>query len=250
MTLDGQTTSADFHYQPGVLLPYGTFSIARNEDTVQGEADVRYTTPFVDSSVTDSVSPSTNNLMVSAGMALVTAGGAFGITGPISDSFALIVPRDNMIGQTIFAKGTSDGYDGVVTDKINVGLSQLSSYTWRTVTLSSPTAPVDSSMGPTIRVLSPTYKSGTVISVGTKSTVFISGKLTLHGKPLAYRTGELSSPDHSESFFTDENGAFQVYNLTPGSWTLTIDETDLRQTLTIPAATTKQYDVGAIEVGQ
>lgn len=245
-TFSGQAASADFRYQPSLLLPYGTFSISKDGDVISGSASAQYTTQFVDTSLSDSFSPSVNTLLLSAGIALVTAGGAFGITQPISDSFALIVPKDNMLGQTIYANKTSDSYDGVVTDEINVGLSQLPSYTRSLVSLTSSTAPVDSDMGPSIRIFSPTYKSGTVIVVGTKATIFVSGKLTFDGEAYSYHTGKLASSDRSESFFTDEDGSFQIYGLTPGVWTLTIDGTDLKQVITIPNTASKQYEVGTV----
>jgi outer membrane usher protein len=236
--------SADFHYQPAPSLPSGTFSISKDGEMTSGNADLQYTTPFIDSTLADSFAPSSNNLLISAGVAIVMAGGAFGVTRPVSDSFAIIVPRDNMAGQTVYANQTPDTYDGVSMAGLNIGLSQLSSYTRSTVTLSSPTAPVDSNMGPLVRFLSPTYKSGSVIVVGSKATISVSGKLVANGKPLGYRAGKFGN----ESFFTDEDGSFQVYDLTAGTWTLTIDGTDIRIDVTVPAS--RQYDAGTIEVGK
>jgi outer membrane usher protein len=245
-SLNSPTASAAFRYQPALRLPYGTFSISKDGEIVSGDVGVQYTTPFVDSSLSDSFSPSFNSLSLSAGVALVTAGGTFGITRPISDSFAIILPKYNMLGQTIIANKTSDNYAGMVTDKINIGLPDLPSYTRSTVNLTSPTAPVDSNMGPLVRMLQPTYKSGTVLVVGTKAAVFIAGKLTYDGKPYSYHTGRLASPSRSESFFTDEEGSFQIYNLMPGTWTLTIDGTRIEKDIVIPETASKQYDVGTI----
>jgi outer membrane usher protein len=243
-SLNTPTASANFYYHPSLSAPYGTFSISKDGEIVSEDASVQYTAPFVDSSLSDSLSPSMNNLSFSGGIALITAGGAFGITRPISDSFAIIVPQDNLLGQTIIANKTPDGYDGMVTDKINIGLSQLLSYTRSTISLSSPTAPVDSSMGAVVRILQPTYKSGTVLVVGTKATVSIVGKLVFEGKPYVYQSGKLASSSHSEEFFTDEDGSFQIYNLTPGVWKMTVD--GMETSITVPQTASKQYDVGSI----
>ena len=245
-SLNNPTVSANFRYQPALLLPSGTFSISKSGHILSGDAGVQYTTPFVDSSLSDSFSPIFNSLSLSAGVALVTAGGAFGITRPISDSFSIIVSKDNMLGQTIIANASSDSYEGMVTDKINIGLPDLISYTRSTVNLTSPTAPVDSNMGPSVRMLQPTYKSGTVLVVGTKAAVYVAGKLTSDGKPYSYHTGKLTSPSRSESFFTDEDGSFQIYNLMPGTWTLTIDGTDMKKVIIVPETASRQYDMGTI----
>lgn len=245
--LDGQSASVNATYQPNQSLPMFSTFLAKSPD-LNGAISANYNVPFTESSLTESFSPTTNSLVLSAGVAIVMVEGHFGITRPISDSFALIIPQDNMAGQTVVANKQAETYDGMAMKNFNIGLSQLPSYTLDLVTLSSPTAPIDTNVGDSIRVMKPTYKSGIALFVGTKAAISIKGKLTFNGQPFTYQSGQIKG-NTSVTFFTDENGDFEAYGLSPGDYQLTINDLEgYSQKITIPIAAPASYNIGTIVV--
>jgi outer membrane usher protein len=239
-TASTSSVSLNSLYQPAQNLPSFSASIIKDQN-YYGNAMVNYSTPFLASSLSESFSSDFSDLSLSTGMAIVMIDGKFGISKPISDSFALIIPKENMKGQTIFANNFENSYDGMSSKNINIGLSDLTSYNESMVTLDSPTAPIDTNFGDVVRILHPTYKSGIALSVGTTQSITVSGKIIYKNAPIIYSMGKIGSVD----FFTDETGKFEAYGLQPGEYTIIINNFSTK--ITIPTGT-KFYDIETITV--
>ncbi len=165
-----------------------------------------------------------SRLTAQARTSVAYAEGEWVISKPIYDSYTLIVPTESLQNETLWVSSTGSG-DIQASRKIP-GLLLLNSYEKSQLLIDAPQAPAGSEVGGNVRVLQPTYRSGTVVRAGTKPTIFIEGTLLFRGgRPVAYRAGTLTpvrpEPGSTEGeksipFFTDEGGVFQAYGLRAG----------------------------------
>jgi outer membrane usher protein len=104
-------------------------------------------------------------------------------------------------------------------------VSDLQSYQVRRVITEMPNLPPGYEVGPDYHTLRPTYKSGTVVRVGTEANVSLAGLLEDgEGQPVPLQAGELVDPQQPSrkplSFFTNRRGRFYVEGARSGSWEL------------------------------
>ncbi len=111
------------------------------------------------------------------GTALVYADGQFAVSRPVQDSFAMVVPRLELAGQKIGVDWVRDSYYARADWLGPAVLPSLSSYQVRTLTIDAPDLPLGYELGPSEYTVWPTYRSGTVIRIGTGATVLLSGVL-------------------------------------------------------------------------
>ena len=199
-----------------------------------------------------------NRLSFQADSAIVFADGVFAITRPVTDSFALVVPRKAMKDQRILVNNESDGPQAVAEKGRAAVLPSLSSYQPNTVILDAPDAPDGTELGEFRHLIVPGYRSGTVIGAGTDATVYVSGRLRgKDGKPLVYGSGSLDavpgggSGDNTPGidFFTDETGFFEAYGVRPGNYMLSLtDSPAAKLKLLVPEGTSGKYALGDLTV--
>lgn len=162
-------------------------------------------------------------VVAQAATALVCAGGLWGISRPIADSFVMVTPHQNLSDQRVVVNPTGRDSAAVATARLPGILPQLRSYETSRIVVDAPEASPGYGVGNTVRFVRPSYKSGTVIRVGSVSTVYVEGSLFFQdGEPVRYAAGEVASAggEPPVPFFTDEIGLFQAYDLPPGAYEL------------------------------
>jgi outer membrane usher protein len=184
--------------------------------------------------------------------ALVFAGGHFGLSKPVTDSFAIIVPQYNLAGLHIGVNPDNNGYESQSDILGNPVLHNLAPYNLRkiNVNITEEDVDIDTEIGESSFTLYPRHKSGTVVYAGTRSDVQIRGTLREpDGGPLALKSGFVESESGaSEMFFTDQSGVFRIYGLERGAWILHLNKSGFTHGFEIPEETEKQLDLGDIIV--
>lgn len=233
----------------------------RQNDDYSGEGGLRYTGNHADLSLShDIASPATSSDHVDHrtsgrfGTALVYADGQFALSRPVQDSFAVVVPDEGMAGQHIGVDRAHDSYTAQADWLGPAILPALSSYQVRKVAIDAPDLPLGFELGPGEYTVWPTYKSGTVIRVGTGATVLLSGVLeTADGAPVSLQAGEISSLNEpkmkSIEVFTNRKGKFMAEGLKPGSFELRlfVDPQALVR-FEIPKGKAGLYDLGGLKM--
>jgi outer membrane usher protein len=102
----------------------------------------------------------------------------------------------------------------------------------------------------------PSYRSGTVLDVGTDATVLADGVLVGDdGKPLALLAGKitpLGTPGAAAlDFFTNRTGRFRIEGLKPGAYELRVPADSANTAhVEIPASTVGVYRLGDVMIGR
>jgi outer membrane usher protein len=187
---------------------------------------------------------------VGFGTALVYADGHFGWTRPVTDSFVIVDRNENFADQFIGINPSPYGYAAATGFWGPAVIPDMSSYTVNSIQIEAPNMPLGYNLGKTLYNLLPSYKSGTVITVGTDATVFIRGILqNAKGQPINQQAGQLTSLSDPSwkpvTMFTNKVGKFAALGLKPGRYQLTLF-TDPPQSaeFEISAGQTGIYDLG------
>ncbi|WP_069790761.1 fimbria/pilus outer membrane usher protein [Cyanobacterium sp. IPPAS B-1200] len=187
--------------------------------------------------------------------AFVFAGGRVGWTRPVTDSFVIIARNDNFSNQSIVVNPSTRGHIAEAGIFGPAVVPTLSSYSLSNIRIDALDLPLGFDLGESAFTLYPTYRSGSVIVVGTDATVFVRGTLQDgEGNPIALQAGEvisLSNPDFEPlTLFTNQVGRFALMGLTPGSYRLNLfTNPRLSTEFTIPANETGVFDLGIIRFG-
>jgi len=188
------------------------------------------------------------------GSALAFADGHFGISRPIADSFALIVPHPALSKQRIEVN-PAPRTPQALTDFFGTAiLPDLSSYYRQQVLLDAPELPDGLDLGQDFYTIEPRYRSGTVIPAGTGATVLVEANFVdFANRPLGLELGFVTVaalPDRDPiDFFTSDAGRMRVAGVAPG--TITIQFRNYPQspvTIQIPQGTTGVFDAGTVSV--
>jgi outer membrane usher protein len=157
--------------------------------------------------------------------AIAFTGGHFAIGQPIFDSFAIFDPHPSLKGAQV---AVDPSPDGVLSESGPLGpalLSDIGSYSVRTLTYDVPNAPTGYDIGSgALRVKSP-YRAGYFVEVGSDYSMTVLGRvLDADGKPISLLAGHLIEQGQpkgkSVEFFTTRDGRFAASGLRPGRWTL------------------------------
>jgi len=184
--------------------------------------------------------------------AIAFADGYWALSRPISDSFALVVPQNALSGQTVGVN--PDGLGSYITraDSLGAGVvPNLSSYIVSRLQLEVPDLPIGVEAGEAVYYALPSYKSATVVRVGTEATVFIRGILEdSNGKAIALQSGEvrsLSDPQWQPlTLFTNRVGKFALTGFKAGRYELKIESQTLQ--FEIPEGKVGLYDLGILKL--
>jgi len=109
-------------------------------------------------------------------------------------------------------------------------------------------------LGPGEYTVWPTYKSGTVIRVGTGATVLLRGVLeTADGAPVSLQAGEIASLTEPKmkaiEVFTNRKGKFMAEGLKPGAFELRLfADPQATVRLEIPKGKAGLYDIGSLKL--
>ncbi len=186
--------------------------------------------------------------------ALVFAGGHYAVSRPVSDSFAIVVPHENLEGYEIGLNPAQGTYLAEVDWMGPAVLPDLGAYEYNTVVVEVPDLPFGYDLGDETPTVQPSVTSGAVIIVGTDATVLLGGTLLDNlGQPLALEAGEVRRADEPEAegspFFTNRAGKFRIDGARPGDYILRLYAMPgLEIAVTIPEGADGLYDAGALVV--
>ena len=186
--------------------------------------------------------------------ALVFAGGHYAVSRPVSDSFAIVVPHENLEGFAIGLNPSDGTYIAEVDWMGPAVLPDFGSYEYNTVVVEVPDLPFGYDLGDETPTVVPSLTSGAVVVVGTDATVLLGGTLVDNlGQPLALQAGEirrLDAPDDAPAtFFTNRGGKFRIDGARPGDYMLRLYALPgLELAITVPAGAEGLYDVGTVVI--
>jgi outer membrane usher protein len=157
------------------------------------------------------------------GTALVFADGRFGWSRPVTGSFVIVTRNAALSGRNI---GITPGSGSYIARADGLGAAvvpDLQSYRVSTLQLDAPELPVGYDLGRDRYHLLPTYKSGTLIQVGSDATVFVRGTLlNPDGQPIALQAGQVRSLSDAAwqpvNLFTNRVGRFALSGFKPGRY--------------------------------
>lgn len=164
---------------------------------------------------------------LTAATALAFADGHFGVTRPITNSFAIVVPHPRLAGKDVGVDPVDDRY-AAQTDLLGVPVvPNISAYLVRPILLDVPDAPANYDLGEDRPAVQPGYRSGTVITIGTDAVASLMGTLvTADGKPASLLSGVLRPVGIKDArdlaFFTNRTGLFRIDSVRPGDWQLIV----------------------------
>ncbi|MGB1311490.1 MAG: fimbria/pilus outer membrane usher protein [Leucothrix sp.] len=194
-----------------------------------------------------------------AGAAVAFAEGKFAIGRPIRDSFAIFYPHSTIAGSQLLIgnrneqglyDAQSDGLGPLLVD--TGGLSSFSSYN-RALDLRYDVnnLPLGYDLGTGLASISPRYKSGFAVQVGSAYNVIATGTLLdAYDRPLKLLLGKatemgVKSPRSSDAF-TDNEGRLSASGLSAGRWKVEMfAKKPVTYILNIP-----QGKTGIVELGQ
>ena len=188
--------------------------------------------------------------------ALVFAGGHYAVSRPVSDSFAIVVPHENLEDYTIGLNPNDGTYLAEIDWMGPAVLPDFGSYEYNTVIVEVPDLPFGYDLGDATPTVLPSLNSGAVIVVGTDATVLLGGTLVDNlGEPLVLQAGEIRRPDAPEDepaqFFTNRGGKFRIDGARPGDYLLRLyAQPELELAITVPAGAEGLYDVGTVVIPQ
>ncbi|OYQ65938.1 hypothetical protein B9G53_05920 [Pseudanabaena sp. SR411] len=195
----------------------------------------------------------TNTTRIDFGTSLVFADGYFGISRPVNGSFVLAVPHPTLQGRVIGINPSAIGGNAAQIDWAGVAvLPNLSPYQVSKLRIDAPSLPVGYDLGTSNYNVLPTYKSGTVIRIGTDATIFLRGTLrNAKDEPLSLLTGELisvSDPTWTPlQLFTNRAGKFALTGVKPGSYELRMySDPPIIFSIDIPKDKIGIYDLGVV----
>ncbi|HYE01394.1 MAG TPA: fimbrial biogenesis outer membrane usher protein, partial [Alphaproteobacteria bacterium] len=191
---------------------------------------------------------------LSLGTALLYADGRFAVSRPVGDSFAIVEPHPRLEGRLIGVDPFGGAYLAR-SDALGAPVvPDLTGYRARSLLLDVPEAPANYDLGNDRPVVTPTYRSGTVVPIGTDATASLAGLLRdAEGKPLALRSGVLTPRAGGEgiAFFSNRQGRFRIEGVRPGAWVLTLHGDEGRPLpVEVPATAEGTLDLGILTPGE
>lgn len=191
---------------------------------------------------------------LSGGTTLVMADGRFGLSRPVTDSFALIAPVKALRGKTI---GVNSGPHGPEARADILGpatLPALTPYRVSMVRLDPSRLPAGFSLGEEVYPVMPGYRSGVLVTAGRDATVYLRGVLVYQdNSPVQLRAAEIHSLKDKNwkplPFFTNRAGRFALDGLRPGRYQMKIGGVSGEHVeFEIPSKTEGVYDLGTLKL--
>ena len=182
--------------------------------------------------------------------ALTFAGGRLSLTRPVRDSFVMVAPYANIRDAEIMVN-PSGKRPAARSGLLPAVLPDLQAYRLKPLRVETAELPAGYDLEENSFVVTPGYKSGTLIRVGTNAAVYAGGTLfSPRGEPVCLELGELYNLDDPAAapaeFFTDAEGLFKVYELIPGRYRLVLcNFPDLAAVFEVP-----QKSAGYLHLGR
>lgn len=177
--------------------------------------------------------------------AVAFAGRAVAVSRPIRDSFVLVTPREQIAPYRVPIRGGGGAVVAVVTGRATV-IPDLRSYRGTTIVADGSYLPDGLSLGGGRYSFVPRYRSGYQLTIGSEASVYVRGRLVDGGdRPIGLEAGEVIASDGtSTTFFTNQEGEFEILELTPGEYRLLLySDPESETVLAIPPDVVGRYDL-------
>lgn len=232
--------------------------VERSPGLTRGDSTIEYTgnrgtVDLVNSTSANQATRTTHTTSLRMGTALVFAGGKLAVGRPITDSFAIVAPIRNLKGQTIDVNPNSFEYYDARADWLGPGVvTNMRPYQYFQLYFDPSKLDPGFELDQENHYLKPTYKSGTLVRVGTESRLMLSGTLRdARGKPIELEAGEARHLDDTAfkaiTLFTNRKGKFKMTGFKPGRYVLKLFNDRYRSlTFEIPANSRGVYDIGSL----
>jgi len=202
------------------------------------------------------VSESRTSVQASGSVAF--ADGKFAIGRRIQNSFAIVDTHETLGDADVYVDYDDEGGSYTAgSDALGAALvPDLSANLDRSLRVSVPDAPVGYDLGSGNISLSPSYRSGFGITIGSDYTVVATGVVNgRDGLPIGLVSGEArleGDPDAPViQIFTNASGRFAASGLKPGRWIVTLNSTPpARFVLDVPDETVGLLQVGTVVAQQ
>ena len=195
---------------------------------------------------------SVSRLQVASSLAF--AGGHWGFSRPINDSFALVTGHDSLEGIPVGLNDQGQGEEASLNRWGPAVISDVQSYYPKPVWIEAPDElSFGHDLGPTRYVVASTYRSGSHISIGGEPKVFVRGRIRDENEsPFGLQAGEVffkGEPNgESETVFTTREGAFIIEGLVPGDYEIRwFDEGVRPLSFNVPVEAEESVDLGTLE---
>ena len=177
--------------------------------------NARYGTYTLDSSILNSARVTSELYNLSVAGSFVYAGGFYGISRPVSDSFSIVM-ADTVSGATVLNNGQEIGK----TDSSGtMVVPTLTSYNRNQITLDTKNIPIDYSISDVNKTLSPSLWSGSCVSFDAQQVRALTGTLYVYKgdkkTPLEYADIIMKVGEKELSFPTGKGGEFYLENSLP-----------------------------------
>jgi outer membrane usher protein len=177
---------------------------------------------------------------ITAATAIAFADNEIAVGRPISNGFAIIAPHSNLTGSSIAVGGPRESARSISDDMGPALVTDLSAYSRTQIPYDVSDLPVGYDLGAGAFELSPAYRSGYRLTVGSDYTISASGSLIdKFDQPVALLAGTAHEADRQDgpkvTVFTNSAGRFAAQGLKPGRWVLEMEADPLmRFVLDIP----------------
>jgi len=186
------------------------------------------------------------------GSAVVFADGVMGWSRPIDNGFVIISRQGTVQGELVQVNPSFAG-DIARADHLGVAVVPVSAYTLTPISVTAPNLAIGNDLGKANYTVFPSYRSGTLIQVGSEATVFVRGVLRDEsGDAIALQHGQivsLSDPNWPPvELFTNRTGRFATGGLKPGRYEVYLfGKSDAIARFEIPSDVKGIYDLGTID---
>lgn len=190
--------------------------------------NARYGIYSLDSSIQNSAGNTSETYNLSAAGAVVYAGGFYGLSRPVSDSFSIV-----MLDKVANAKVLNNGQEiGTTGASGKVVVPTLTSYGQNQITVDVKNIPMDYSISGVNKALSPSLWSGSCVAFDALKMQAVTGSLfaKIDGKkiPMEYADISLKVGEKELTFPTGKNGEFYIENTLPKETKEGIDQQSCR----------------------
>jgi outer membrane usher protein len=177
---------------------------------------------------------------ITAATAIAFADNEIAVGRPISNGFAIIAPHSNLGGSSIAVGGPRESARSISDDMGPALVTDLSAYSRAQIPYDVSDLPAGYDLGAGAFELSPAYRSGYRLTVGSDYTISASGSLIdKFDQPVALLAGTAREADRQDgrklTVFTNSAGRFAAQGLKPGRWVLEMEaDSPIRFVLDIP----------------
>ncbi len=144
-----------------------------------------------------------------------------GFSRPVPNSFVLFKPSENLKKQKVSLRSTSPFAEGESGPLGEITFTNILPYQFREIQLDPTGLDLGTSLEQEKFVIYPSYRSAHLIPLKDKGALMIQGTLTdKRGRPLPLKVGSFAG----KPFFTSRQGHFFIEGLSPGEFSLEIDD--------------------------